>query len=62
MELSIAAIVSYSKCSKISNTFFSNQILVFWAGIHKMFTITNREDPDQTAFSVCLSMSLLAGN
>ena len=29
----------YSKCSKISNTFlslFSNKMLVFWAGIHKM--------------------------
>ena len=43
----------YGKCSKISNTFlfpFSNKMLVFRAGIHKMLVkIANREDPDQTA-------------
>ena len=43
----------YGKCFKISNTFlflFSNKILVFWTGIHKMLVrITNREDSDQTA-------------
>ena len=45
----------YGKCSKISNTFlvqFSNKILVFKAGICKMFVRTaKREDPDQTASS-----------
>ena len=43
----------YGKCCKFSNTFlflFSNKMLIFWAGIHKMLTrIANREDPDQTA-------------
>ena len=45
----------YGKCSKILNTFlflFSNKIMVFMAGIYKMFVrIAKREDPDQTAFS-----------
>ena len=45
----------YSKCSKISNTFlilFSNTMLIFRAGIHKVLVrIANREDPDQTASS-----------
>ena len=45
--------IHYGKCSKISNTFlflFSNKMLVFRAGIHKMLVIiANREDPDQTA-------------
>ena len=40
----------YSKCSKILNTsliFFSNKILVIWAGIHKILVrIANREDSD----------------
>ena len=46
---------SYSKCSKISNTFlflFSNKTLVFRAGIHNfkmLVRIANRKDPDQTA-------------
>ena len=43
----------HSKCSKISNSFlflFSNELLGYDAGIHKMFVrIANREDPDQTA-------------
>ena len=43
----------YCKCSKISNTFpvlFSNEMLVFKAGIHKsLVKMANREDPDQTA-------------
>ena len=43
----------YSKCSKISNTFaflFSNKMLAFRVGIHKMrVEMANREDPDQTA-------------
>ena len=43
----------YSKCSKISNTLlflFSNKMLAFRAGIHKMLVrIANRRDPDQTA-------------
>ena len=45
----------YSKCYKILNTFlflFSNKMLVFMAGIHKMDVRTaNREYPDQTASS-----------
>ena len=45
---------AYGKCSKILNTFlllFSNKMLVFSAGSHKMLIrITNREDPDQTDF------------
>ena len=40
----------YSKCSKILNAFlflFSNKILVFRAGVHKILVrIANREDPD----------------
>ena len=50
------------KCSKILNTFlflFSNEMLVFRTGIHKMLIrIANREDPDQTASDLglhCLS-------
>ena len=47
--------MSIVKCSKISNTFlvlFSNKILIFRTGIHKMLVrIANREDPDQTASS-----------
>ena len=47
--------MKYHKCSKILNTFlvlFSNKLLVFRAGIHKMLVrIANREDPDQTASS-----------
>ena len=43
------------KCSKISSTFlllFSNKIMIFRAGIHKMdVRIANSEDPDQTASS-----------
>ena len=46
---------TYSKCSKISNTFlflYSNKRLVFRAGIHKMFVrLANREYPDQTVSS-----------
>ena len=42
----------YGKCSKIQSTFlflFSNKMLVFRAGIHKMrVNIANREDPDQS--------------
>ena len=42
----------YGKCSKILNAFlflFSNKMLVFMAGIHKMLVrIANMEDPDQT--------------
>ena len=45
--------VVYHKCSKISNTFlflFSNKMLVFRAGIHKILVrIAKREDPGQTA-------------
>ena len=41
--------------SKIANTFlflFTNKMLVFRAGIHKILVrIANREDPDQTASS-----------
>ena len=44
---------TYSKYSKISNTFlflFSNKMLVLSAGIHKMLvSIGSRDDPDQTA-------------
>ena len=47
---------TYSKCSKISNTFLflfsklSDKMLVFGVRIHKMLVRTaNREDPDQTA-------------
>ena len=47
--------VVYGKCSKISNTYlflFSNKMLVFKAGIHKLLVrVANREEPDQTAFS-----------
>ena len=47
--------VFFGKCSKILNSFlflFSNKLLVFRAGIHKMCVrIANREDPDQTASS-----------
>ena len=43
----------YHKCSKISNRFllpFSNKLLVFRAGIHKILVrIANWDDPDQTA-------------
>ena len=42
----------YGKRYKILNTFlflFSNEMLVFRTGIHKMLVrIENREDPDQT--------------
>ena len=42
----------YGESYKIFNTFlflFSNEILVFRTGIHKMLVrIENREDPDQT--------------
>ena len=45
----------YRKCSKSSNSFlflFSNKMLVFRAGIHKIpVRIANTEDPDQTAFT-----------
>ena len=45
----------YGKCYKISNTFlflFSNKMLIFRAGIHKLLVgIANKEDPDQTASS-----------
>ena len=46
----------YGKCSKIGNTFpclFSNKMLVFKTGIHKMFKlrIANGEDPDMNASS-----------
>ena len=47
--------ISYSKCSKISNTFlfmFSNKMLVFRADIDKFLVRgANREDPGQTASS-----------
>ena len=44
----------YGKCFKISNTFlclFSNEMLLFKAGIHKFLVkiIANRGDLDQTA-------------
>ena len=43
-----------SKYSKISNTFlflFSNKMLVFRAGTHKLLVrIKNREDPNQTEY------------
>ena len=49
------SVVRYSKCSKISNNFlflFSDKMLVFRTGIHKMLVrIANRVDPDQTASS-----------
>ena len=45
----------YGKCSKIVNTFpflFSNKLLVYRADIQNASqNSTNREDPDQTAFS-----------
>ena len=45
----------YGKHSKIPNSFlflFSNKMLVFKAGIHKILVrIANREDSDQTASS-----------
>ena len=51
----LSLIEGRSKCSKNSNTFlflFSNKMLVFRAGIHKMLVrIANREYPDQTASS-----------
>ena len=51
----IQFIADYGKCSKISNTFlflFSNKMLIFRAGIHKMLVrIANREYPDQAASS-----------
>ena len=44
---------TYGKCSKIVNIFlflYSNKMLVFRAGFHKMLvSIANRESPDQTA-------------
>ena len=47
--------LTYSKCSKISNTFpllFLSKKLVFRAEIHIMLArIANREDPGQTASS-----------
>ena len=47
--------LAYGKCSKFSDTIlflFSNNMLVFSTGIHKMdVRITNREEPDQTASS-----------
>ena len=50
-----SAKLHYGKCSKISNTFlilFSNKMLIFRAGIHKILVrIANREDLDQTASS-----------
>ena len=50
--------LNYGKCSKISNIWlflFSNKMLVFRAGIHKMVVrIANREDPEQTASSVAV--------
>ena len=57
----------YGKYSKFSNTFLSlflTKMLVFRAGIHKMFIrITNREDPDLKKQShlglSCLSMPFL---
>ena len=40
----------FGKCSKIMNTFlflFSNEMLVFRAGVHKMLLrMAYREDPD----------------
>ena len=54
----------YGKCSKISNTFlflFSNKMLVFRAGIHKMpVRIANREDPGQTAEESDLGLRCLS--
>ena len=51
--LSVSVCFTYGKCSKILNAFlflFSNKILLFRAGIHKMLVrIANREDPEQTA-------------
>ena len=50
--LSVSVCFMYGKCSKILNAFllFSNKILLFRAGIHKMLVrIENRADPDQTA-------------
>ena len=45
----------HGKCSKKKYIFlflFSNKMLVFRAGIHKMHVrVANREDPDQTASS-----------
>ena len=45
----------YSKGSQILNTFlflFSNKMLVYGVGIHKILVrIANREDPDSTASS-----------
>ena len=48
------------KCSKVLNIFlflFSNKMLLFRAGIHKMLVRRgNRGDPDQTASSVRLGL------
>ena len=51
-----AHLFPYGKCSKILNTFlylFSNKMLVFRSGIHKMLVRKeNGEDPDQTSEAV----------
>ena len=49
------SLIGYGNYSRIKNTFlflFSNKILVFKAGIHKILVrIANRGGPDQTASS-----------
>ena len=61
--------MEYGKCSKIADIFpflFSNEMLVFTAGIHKMLLrIANREDPYQTASDLglpCLSRPFWQAN
>ena len=50
MKTDRAEQIIHGKSYKISNTFLSNKLIVFRAGIHKMLVrIDNREDPDQTA-------------
>ena len=54
--------MGYGKCSKILSTFlfeFSNKMLVFRAGIHKIFVrIENRGDPDQRSGSALFIQAL----
>ena len=56
----VASVVfNHSKCFKILIFLFSNKILVFRAGGHKMLVrTTNREDPDQTASDLGLLVCL----
>ena len=68
-DLPSAAVLICALRVKILNTFlflFSNKMLLFRAGIHKMFVkVANKEDPDQTASSsgsALFVQAFLAGN